>query len=252
MYNIYGDRMNNFFISITEDGTKKYPLHQHPHWEIMYYLSGEGHLATQGGNIPFKPGSIIIVPPTVAHGSVSQNGFINISIGGDFSHLFLFDKISAQVDNTDRNGERLARLIFDNRHAGDDYLSALYNAYAHFLLQNSNPEKRITQTIRHIVEQVSNHFSDPHFEITPLLNQSGYAEDYIRTQFKKATTLTPVDFLAKIRVEHARKLFEIYRESLSVSEAAEACGFDDPIYFSRRFKQFIGLSPTEYKKQMIR
>ena len=37
--------------------------------------------------IPFKPGSIIIVPPRVTHGSVSQNGFVNISIGGDFTGL---------------------------------------------------------------------------------------------------------------------------------------------------------------------
>lgn len=241
--------MSDYFISRTKEGTKKYPLHQHPEWEIMYYISGEGHLSTREGEIPFKPGSIIIVPPGVLHGSLSQDGFVNISIGGDFGHLFLFDGISVQWDNENKNGERLARLIYDNRYASGDYLSALCRAYAHFLLQNSNPEKRITKAVRHIMEQVSARFSDPCFEITPLLRQSGYAEDYIRAEFKRVTALTPIDFLAKTRVEHARKLFEIYRESLSVSEVAEACGFDDPVYFSRRFKQFVGLSPGAYKKR---
>ena len=243
--------MSDFFISITKEGTKKYPLHQHPKWEIMYYLSGEGYLATQKEKIPFKPGSIIIVPPGVVHGSVSQNGFVNISIGGDFSHLFLFDYISVQMDNESRNGERLARLIYDNRYVNNDYLSALCGTYAQFLLHNSNPEKRITQAIRTIIEQVSARFSDPCFDITPLLNQSGYAEDYIRAEFKNSLTISPIDFLTKTRIEHAKKLLEIYGSNLSISEISEACGFDDPIYFSRRFKQFAGISPTEYKKRML-
>jgi transcriptional regulator GlxA family with amidase domain len=243
--------MSDFFISITKAGTKKYPLHQHPKWEIMYYLKGEGYLATQNENIPFKPGSIIIVPPGVTHGSVSQNGFVNISIGGDFSHLFLFDYISVQMDNESRNGERLARLIYDNRYANNVYLSALCGAYAQFLLHNLNPEKRITQAIRNIIEQVSARFSDPCFDVTSLLNQSGYAEDYIRAEFKNSLTISPIDFLTKTRIEHAKKLLEIYGSNLSISEISEACGFDDPIYFSRRFKQFAGISPTEYKKRML-
>lgn len=173
---------------------------------------------------------------------------MNISIGGDFNHLFMFDGVCAQIDDPSRNGERLARLIFDNRYTGNDYISALCNAYAHFLLQNANLEKRISQAVHNIMTQASRCFSDPGFEITPLLNQSGYAEDYIRAEFKKVTNLTPIDFLTKIRVDHARQLFEIYGELLPVSEAAAACGFEDPVYFSKRFKQFIGISPTAYKK----
>jgi len=244
--------MNSYFISLTKEGTKKYPLHQHPQWEIMYYLSGEGQLATQNGDIPFQPGSIIIVPPSITHGSRSQDGFVNISIGGDFSHYFLFDRISVQRDNDSKNGERLAQLIYDNRHADGDYLSALCGAYAHFLLQNASWEKRMTKAIRDIIEEAGSRFADPLFEITPLLHKSGYAEDYIRAEFKKVTNLTPIDFLAKIRVDHARNLLEIYGADLSVAEASAACGFDDPVYFSRRFKQFIGLSPAEYKKRIIK
>lgn len=243
--------MSDFFISITKAGTKKYPLHQHPKWEIMYYLKGEGYLATQNENIPFKPGTIIIVPPKIAHGSVCEDGFVNISIGGDFGHLFMFDNIVVQQDNDMRNGERLSKLIFDNRFADEEYLSAFCNAYAHFLLKNAVYENKLNREISKIVAEITKNFFDPCFDVTELLNKSGYAEDYIRAKFKKVTALTPIDFLAKTRVNHARKLFEIYGKSLSVTEVAEACGFEDPIYFSRRFKQFIGFSPTEYKKQIL-
>lgn len=243
--------MNEFSISITKPGTIRYPLHQHPNWEIMYYLKGEGCLATKTGDIAFKPGTIIIVPPKITHGSVCEDGFVNISIGGDFGHLFMFDNIVVQQDNDMLNCERLSKLIFDNRFAGEEYLSALCNAYAHFLLKNAAYEKKLNREISKIVAEITKNFFDPCFDVTDLLNKSGYAEDYIRAEFKKVTALTPIDFLAKTRVNHARKLFEIYGKSLSVAEVAEACGFEDPIYFSRRFKQFIGFSPTEYKKQIL-
>lgn len=243
--------MNDLYISKTKPGTKIYPLHQHPNWEIMYYLKGEGYLATKTGNIAFKPGTIIIVPPKIAHGSVCEDGFVNISIGGDFGHLFMFDNIVVQQDNDTRNCERLSKLIFDNRFADEEYLSALCNSYAHFLLKNAVYEKKLNREISKIVVKITKNFFDPCFDVTDLLNKSGYAEDYIRAGFKKVTALTPIDFLAKTRVNHARKLFEIYGKSLSVAEVAEACGFEDPIYFSRRFKQFIGFSPTEYKKQIL-
>ena len=240
--------MNTFSISITAPGTKKYPLHQHTDWEIMYYLNGVGSLATKNDNIPFQPGSILIVPPRTVHGSVSKDGFVNISIGGDFNHLFFFDRIVAQQDNAAKDGERLAKLIWENHHSDSEYLAALCNAYVHFLLQNAKCETRIHQAIQEIIDRANKHFFDPDFEITSCLHQSGYAEDYIRAQFKNVTTLSPVDFLTKLRVDHARKLFEIYGESLSVSAAAEICGFDDSVYFSKRFKQFTGLSPAQYRK----
>lgn len=241
--------MNSFSISITAPGTKKYPLHQHTDWEIMYYLSGVGNLATQNESIPFRPGCILIVPPGVVHGSVSQNGFVNISIGGDFNRLFFFDKIVAQQDNASKDGERLAKLIWENHHSDTEYLAALCNAYIHFLLQNAKYENRLHQAIQEIIAQANRHFFDSEFDITSCLKQSGYAEDYIRAQFKQATALSPIDFLTKLRIDHACKLFEIYGDSITVAAAAEICGFEDSVYFSKRFKQITGFSPTQYKSQ---
>ena len=74
-----------------------------------------------------------------------------------------------------------------------------------------------------------------------------YSEDYIRYIFKNKTGFSPLDFLTKLRIEHAQKLLDIYGDNISVAEVAEACGFDDSVYFSRRFKQFTSLSPTQYK-----
>ena len=98
-----------------------------------------------------------------------------------------------------------------------------------------------------IIDVASKHFFDSEFDITTILNQSGYAEDYIRSEFKKQTGYSPIDFLAKLRIDHAKKLIEIFRNKLTVAEIGESCGFTDSAYFSRRFKQFVGVSPVRYK-----
>ncbi len=242
--------MNNISVSKTAEGTKKYPLHKHSNWEIMYYLEGEGYLATEGQNIPFQKGSIIIVPPTLMHGSVSKNGFVNISIGGEFNHLLMHDKPLVLFDNAASDGEKLASLIFENRFAAPEYLSALCSAYIHFLLQNIECESSLSFAVAQIIKDATENFSDAGFNITESLNKSGYAEDYIRASFKEKTGQTPVAFLTKIRILHAKKLFEIYSKSISVCEAAEKCGFDDLVYFSKRFKQLVGVSPDIYRKDM--
>lgn len=243
--------MNNIRVTITQKGIKKYPLHKHNNWEIMHYVSGTGHLATEKENIPFQKGSIIIVPPKTVHGSVSENGFVNISVSGDFNHLLMFEKTTVLKDNSSADGETLAKLIFNNRYSSGDYLSALCTAYITFVLQNAEYENNVSTAVAEIIKAITENFSALAFDVTQLLNKSGYAEDYIRSEFKKITSLTPVQFLTKLRIENAQKLFEIYGKSITVSEVAEVCGFSDTIYFSKRFKQCVGLSPDAYRKQII-
>ena len=38
-------------------------------------------------------------------------------------------------------------------------------------------------------------------------------------------------------------------EMITVAEVAYQCGFSDPLYFSRCFKQYFGMSPSQYQKR---
>lgn len=241
--------MEGYRVSVTRPGTKQYPMHQHGYWEVMYYLTGEGWLATDRGDVRFAPGTVIVVPPGIRHGSVSETVFVNISIGGSFEHLFLFSQPQMQQDNAARDGEKLARLILDSQHMDENYVAALCVAYARFLLQNEKYEHRLQQQIAAVIRKTYRVFHDPGFRITEELRGRGYSEDYIRAEFKRSTGESPVDFLTRIRVENAIKLFEIYGKTISVGGVGEACGFVDMAYFSKRFKKYTGLSPAAYRNR---
>lgn len=241
--------MNKYFASITPVGTVKYPMHKHNTYEVMCYLEGSGYLATEHVNIPFDKGSIIIVPPGVLHGSVSKEGFRNVSVGGDFNNMFFFNKPTLIRDDANSSGEMLAKLILNNYTSESEYLLSLINTYAYFILKSSELKNPTKKAISQIISQISEGFTDTDFDVTDVLNKSGYAEDYMRSEFKKMTGRAPVAYLNELRLRHAAKLLEIYSANISISELSYACGFSDPVYFSKKFKDFTGISPLNYQKK---
>jgi len=59
---------------------------------------------------------------------------------------------------------------------------------------------------------------------------------------------SPHAYLIKVRLERAKEL--LITTSFNVSEISFAVGYENPLYFSRMFKKYTGVSPANYKKQM--
>ena len=67
----------------------------------------------------------------------------------------------------------------------------------------------------------------------------------LQRKLKQAMGVTPQELLHEARIKHACNLLR--ETALNVSEVAYQCGFSDPKYFSRCFKQRTGKTPSEYK-----
>ncbi len=63
--------------------------------------------------------------------------------------------------------------------------------------------------------------------------------------FKQAMGMTPIDYIVKLRMQHARQL--LLHGALSVERIAADLGYQDAFYFSRLFKAHCGLSPKKYQ-----
>lgn len=236
-------------INITDDGVLKYPPHKHLYWELMVYLSGDGFLYTPEKNFPFKPGTMILVPPGTVHGSVSDNGFKNISVGGDFVNPPPCRVPISVQDNINNDGSALAKIIYGNRFSNEMFIESLCSALMCFFAENSNFEDGIYSAVSECVKKINAAAFDVELSLSEILNSRGYAEDYIRAKFKEYVGKTPTAFLTEIRIKRAEFLLEIYGKSLSLQEIMTKCGFLDYAYFSKRFKQICGVSPREYVRR---
>lgn len=222
------------------------PVHTHRNYEIIYCAEGRGTVYTEGRKIPVSKGHIMIVPPGTTHEATCNGEFIRYYISGDLSRFFAVSRPTLLCDNARGDGLFLAEMIYKSRNESPAYVSALVNAYMHFLLQSLQTDTEIAGIIRSIVDVITDNFDDYALNLSQLLKKSGYAEDYIRAEFKKHTGKTPTRFLAETRIHHASFLIDTYKKTLSLSEIAEKCGFTDYVYFSRRFKEIMGYSPKQY------
>ena len=66
--------------------------------------------------------------------------------------------------------------------------------------------------------------------------------------FKLKTAQTPHRYITDIRMEYARQLLD--RSNRSIVEIAEDAGFYDPAHFSRMFKRYFAMTPTQYRNAL--
>jgi AraC-like DNA-binding protein len=72
-------------------------------------------------------------------------------------------------------------------------------------------------------------------------------EQAFRKKFRRLTGITPAQYRAKRLIEQACLILEQSNETCR--SIARRLGFESEFYFSRRFKQFVGTSPREYRRR---
>lgn len=93
-------------------------------------------------------------------------------------------------------------------------------------------------------------FIDKHYADELSLEQlAGLAElspKYFAEQFKKYYAVSPMEYVAEVRLRKAKQLLAYGSGPMKV--IAHAVGYRDEFYFSRKFKKSFGISPSAYLK----
>jgi len=233
---------------LIEYHTVDYPLfHKHTDYELYVVVSGAGMVQTRFADVRASQGSVIIIPPDVEHRSVADDGgFERIRIIGDMDYFFSLSEVTVIPRGSDDDALALGRIIYNNRYGESEYASALVSALCHYATKKIKMGNELFAATAHIIEELSDGFHNSCLDVSHLLRNSGYAEDYIRAHFKKVTGKTPNRFLTELRIKHACFMIETYGRELSLNEIAEKCGYTDYVYFSKRFKELTGTSPRNY------
>ena len=75
----------------------------------------------------------------------------------------------------------------------------------------------------------------------------GVNKCYLSREFHKYTGYSFVSYINMTRCKMARQL--LFDEKLSVLEVGYRCGFENPSYFAKSFKKYIGMLPSEYRNK---
>lgn len=109
-----------------------------------------------------------------------------------------------------------------------------------------NPASRSLLLMDNVIQYLESNYAEP-VSLATLAEQAHMSERNLLLLFRDATGLSPIEYLIRVRIAHASELLRATNRS--VTEVAHAAGFLDSNYFSRQFKRFTGMRPSEYRER---
>ena len=166
-----------------------------------------------------------------------------------FCSLFLEGEDGLFID---ANTVRFAEIISDIIKSEDDkeirdimFLNLLAVISSKSKVRDNKEEFSVREDIENIIRYIEHNY-DKSITLDTLARHSNYSKRHFTRLFREVSGLSPMDYLNKVRIKNASDL--LVRSDMSIIEISRLCGFEDNNLFSRRFKAFFNLTPSQYRK----
>lgn len=257
-----------------------YPLHNHDFTELVIVFSGTGLHTINNEEYTIKGSDVFVINPPVSH-SYSETGAteqVNIifdpevlaipehdlrKISG-YHSLFLLEpkmreahefksriKITYEIQSRIRTLVRKLQEELSAKKPGYQSLAtACFTELLITICRNVVGSKEKAYQSVYEFGKVLSYLEQNYATQVSLLKLAKLANMSKRSfqrQFKEAMNMSPIDYLLRLRLQHAEQMLN--QTQKSVSEIAFATGFTDSNYFTRQFRRKMGIPPTAFRKQ---
>lgn len=236
----------------------KVPLHTEALYKVQLVISGEGVLHIRGRQIFLQSGDLFFTFPGTPFCIESGENFTYMYVSflgargcrilemlGITANQCVFNECGAVVDFW-QEGLRANTEVMDLM--SESILLYTFTFLGGRLLTPQDTKEHGDDAVLLIKKYVDEHFFDPALSLESMSEVLGYNKKYISYLFKKQMHIGVVEYLNTLRTQNACTMIR-QGGATCVSDIAYACGFRDAQYFSKVFKQKIGMSPTEYIKK---
>lgn len=118
------------------------------------------------------------------------------------------------------------------------------NDASHITEENITPEE-VVEIIKQYVD--SNYCQN--FKVTMFEEQYFFSITYLTRLFHARYGYTIYEYVLKLRMERAKELLE--KPDIKILDIAERLGYADNHYFSKAFRNYYGISPSRYRKELL-
>lgn len=142
---------------------------------------------------------------------------------------------------------RIDNLLTQRRHLQEIYRASVLQLEALPPSPKPSPDEQfLTQLTRIMDEQMEN----SELTVDDLVRQMALGRTVFFNKLKALTNLSPVEFIRDARVKRAAQLL-LSEPFTSISEITYMVGLSDSRYFSKCFKTYYGMTPSEYRKSNL-
>ena len=158
----------------------------------------------------------------------------------DDLNLRLYEPISRLIKLLDKPNEDINYL---SPFIIKEILYTLVNDKSGYFLNKFAMEGTTSNKIIKAISEIKNNFSEK-LNIKELADLIQMSESSLYQNFRTVTSMSPIQFQKKLRLEEAKQLLMV--RNIEVSEAAYLVGYESPSQFSREFSRMFGLAPKTY------
>ena len=236
---------------------------KHSYWELTYVDKGELLTTIDGVSYHLKQGDLIFYAPMQFHTQSTfekiSSSYLTINFKMNFNHAdLLCNKIfSLKRDSYFIVTRLIEELSNDNLYSNDLSLCYLKELIIQMLrLDNSHfhskPTTHMQQTYENeLLNDILLYIDDNIYEkisVSTLCEHFCISTSMLHSLFRKNMNNTAKNYINELKLSKSKEL--IRNSTHTLSEISEMLGFSSIHYFSKKFKSYFNISPTEYSKSI--
>lgn len=227
-------------------------------YQLIYMISGTGNFTIDGIHHAVSCGDIILIPPNVPHKySYDYSPDFEcywVHFDGDVvAQLFKSLKLTKHVMQVGIHNSLINIMShilkeFSSILPFNQYMCATYTLQALYMVARYNsPPTEVPTAMVARATRMMNVSYNLNLPIKTYADECGVSVNHFLRVFKKATGVSPVEYVNALRIENARSL--ISTTKYPIKTISEMVGIHDQYYFSRLFKKLVGSSPSEFRNR---
>jgi AraC-like DNA-binding protein/quercetin dioxygenase-like cupin family protein len=247
------------------------PVHKHSFVEICFVAGGDGVYMDDQTEYPLSSGSLFCSRPGVWHQIRSESGmfmmwvaFELVGSGSKDETIRLYRELLRTPnfyvkDGSDLMSSQMWKLLYrmtqENHYATSGTIAALaFSLISSFLHTfRSSPGGEKEWNVRHnpskVLHQaklfIRDNLSRP-LHLSDVADYLHLSERHLSRLFSEVEGQTYISYVRQERIRQAVTLLKTTNHT--IQQVAEETGFENVHYFTRVFKQLMGVPPGEYRR----
>ena len=241
--------------------------HKHSYFQIIYFMEGEGYFCINDNKYLIGKDILLFVKPNELHSlNVPKDSSVKTM---DMKFTIMDDDLRNEVMELDNvltpKDPEIMKLLFNIKEEGleKEYCyKTMSNMYLMQILlkllriqhvsshdntchfDSYNLDQNADVVIRKSYEYIQQHFPEG-ITLDDLCRNIGYNKSYVCQKFKKNLECTPMQFIYEYRIFKSQSL--ITYSDYCLKDIALKTGFESIHHFTRKFHEFVGMTPGEYR-----
>jgi AraC-like DNA-binding protein len=233
-----------------------------PELIVILCWSGQGWFKLGRRRQSVQAGETVFIPSNAPHayGAGDHDPWTIVwahAVGTDLPHFLRQLGVSTRTPKLRLSADGADRLDFNRvwQIAEEGYSlpqllassSALRFVLAEMLrlkLATRAPKENDEDVVRRATDWMREHL-DTKVMLGDVARHAGASVSHLSSLFREKMGYPPMDYFARLKIQRACLLLDT--TSARIKEVGAKVGFSDPYYFSRSFRQVMGMSPRAYR-----